>query len=103
MPSPYTVQQLSKIAGDFVVKRRGSWNHEEWEQFCAEVSKLGITPNAELQAHLGLLLETLKVFYLSLPKRIKSASTKRKPSAKRKPRAKAKAVAASDKKADDPA
>ncbi|HOC70922.1 MAG TPA: hypothetical protein PLL36_11960 [Candidatus Hydrogenedentes bacterium] len=101
MPSPYTVQQLSKIASDFVVKKRGNWNHEEWEQFCAEVSKFGITLDTEMQARLGLLLETLKVFYVSIPKRVKTVSAKRKTGAKRKPKAKTKAAAAPEKQAGD--
>ena len=93
MPALYTVQQLSKITGDFVAKRHGTWNHEEWEQLCLDVSKLGINLNEEMQAHLGLLIETLKVFYTSAPKRVKSAPTKRKTGAKHKAKRVAKLAA----------
>ncbi len=98
MPELYTVQQLSKLAGDFVVKKHGTWNHEEWEQLCKDVSSLGIRLDAEMQARLGLLIETLKVFYVSMPKRTKTVSAKGKAGAKRKPKAKAKLAVPPEKK-----
>lgn len=102
MAETYTVQQLAKLAGDFVVKKRGSWDHEAWEEFCASASALGVKPDEEMRAHLGLLLETLKAFYVSLPKRAKTLAkrktrtkTRSKAKAKAKPRAKAAASAPS--------
>ncbi|NLV45230.1 MAG: hypothetical protein GXY07_12105 [Candidatus Hydrogenedentes bacterium] len=96
MAETYTVQQLAKLAGDFVVKKRGSWDHEAWEEFCGAAAALGVEPDEEMRARLGLLLETLKVFYVSLPKRAKTLArrktrtkTKSKAKAKAKPRAKA--------------
>ncbi len=91
MPAPYTIQELSKIAGDFVIKKRGEWNHDDWEQLCADVSALGLKLDGEMQVRLGLLIETLKAFYVSMPKRISTASAKSKTRAKRKVKAKAKA------------
>jgi len=85
MPAPYTIQELSKIAGDFVIKKRGEWNHDDWEQLCADVSALGLKLDGEMQVRLGLLIETLKAFYVS------TASAKSKTRAKRKVKAKAKA------------
>ena len=87
MAESYTVQQLAKLAGDFVVKKRGVWEHEDWQQLCASVEGLGVTLDEDLKTCLGMLLESLKVFYASCPKRPKTA-------AKRKPRAKSKAKAA---------
>lgn len=87
MAESYTVQQLAKLAGDFVVKKRGVWEHEDWQHLCASVEALGVTLDEDLKTCLGMLLESLKVFYASCPKRPKTA-------AKRKPRAKSKAKAA---------
>lgn len=82
MPETYIVQTLAKLASDFVVKKKGSWNHDEWEQFLKTTTdKLEIHFDEIMEARLGLLLETLKAFYLGLPKRPKK-STKAK--AKRK-------------------
>lgn len=86
MAESYTVQQLAKLTGDFVVKKRGVWEHEDWQQLCASVEALGVTLDEDLKTCLGMLLESLKVFYVSVPKRPKTA-------AKRKPRAKSKAKA----------
>ena len=93
MPEPYTVQQVAKLAGDFVVKKRGAWNHEEWQQWCDSIASLGLELDEELRVQLGVLLETLKTCYLSMPKRPKSAA-KKKAGAKRKTKAKAKTRAA---------
>lgn len=89
MAETYTVQQLAKLASDFVVKKRGTWNHTEWQELCASVASLGLELDEEMEARLGLLLETLKTFYVSLPKRAKTA-TKKKTKAKAKSKAKAK-------------
>lgn len=89
MAESYTVQQLAKLAGDFVVKKRGTWEHEDWQQLCASVEALGVTLDEDLKTCLGMLLESLKVFYASCPKRPKTAA-KKKPRAKRKAKAKAK-------------
>lgn len=99
MAETYTVQQLAKLAGDFVVKKRGTWDHEAWEEFCGAAAALGVEPDEEMRARLGLLLETLKVFYVSLPKRAKTlakrkARTKTKSKAKAKTKAKSRAKAA---------
>jgi|GEM_PF-559578 len=93
MAESYTVQQLAKLAGDFVVKKRGVWEHEDWQQLCASVEALGLILDEDLRTCLGMLLESLKVFYASCPKRPKTAA-KRKPRAKSKAKAKAKTKAA---------
>lgn len=88
MPETYSIQQLAKITSDFVVKKRGSWNHDDWQSLCGSASALGLaTDNAEISEKLGLLLEIFKEFYLVLPKRVKTAA-KKKAKSKAKTRAK---------------
>lgn len=90
----YTVQETAKQAADFVVKKHGKWDHEEWEQLCSSITASGVNLDDEAKQRLGLLLETLKMMYFSLPKRIKSKAkgkAKAKPKAKAKTKAKAKA------------
>ncbi len=96
MPDTYVIQQLAKIASEFVVKKQGVWNHQEWEQLCAEISGLGLDLNGEMQMCLGVLIETFKVFYDTGPKKIKKpAAEKSKSPVKRT--AKSKPVSSSEK------
>lgn len=86
MAESYNVQQISRLAVAFVVKQRGNWTHEEWERFCASIIDLQIPLNENDRRQLGLLLESLKALYLSLPKKIKAAKKKAVVKAKAKPK-----------------
>jgi hypothetical protein len=98
MAEAYVIQQVAKKAGDFVVKKRGTWNHEEWEQFCAAFAAQGLEMDGDRRTQLGLLLEALKALYVALPKKPKAKTpVKRKARAKSKVKAKPRA-----KKADVP-
>ncbi len=89
MAATHKLQDLAKLAGDFVVKRRGAWNHEQWEALRDKVVALGLEQNDSLDEHLGLLLEQLRIFYQDLPQPARTKA-KAKTKAKRKTKAKAK-------------
>ena len=54
---------LLKRSSDFVIERKGEWDHSAWTEFVASVSRGETDLNAEMQAHLGKTLEAIKSFY----------------------------------------
>lgn len=88
MAATHNLQKMTKMIGEFVVKQDGFWNHEQWEDLCMEIGKLGVEMDEAFQEHLGLLLEHLRVFYFCMPA---PAPAKSKAKAKAKPKVKAKA------------
>ena len=58
------LKKLSRtnIPMNFVKKNAGSWNHEQWEEFCAALETKNYTPIDF--AEVGALLETKKAAYL---------------------------------------
>ncbi len=93
MAATHTVQQLAKIAGDFVVKHHGVWEHEQWESLCRDAAVLGLELDADMQAQLGELLERLRVFYFCMPAApLTQSKAKAKAKAKAKPKAKPKSA-----------
>ncbi|HNZ49035.1 MAG TPA: hypothetical protein PLZ53_11240 [Candidatus Hydrogenedentes bacterium] len=93
MAESYNIQQISRLAANFVVKQRGNWTHEQWVHFCSSIMDLQIPLNENDSRHLGLLLESLKALYLSVPKKIKTAKKKTAAKAKAKPKTPPKASA----------
>ena len=91
MAAMHTVQELAVLVSDFVVKRRGVWNHEQWEALCGKVAGLGVDLDDALLERLGLLLEDMRVFYYCMPAIPKA---KKKTTSKARPKAKAKAMPA---------
>ncbi|NUM53113.1 MAG: hypothetical protein HUU46_05665 [Candidatus Hydrogenedentes bacterium] len=86
------VQEMLGMAGDFVVKQKGKWEHKDWEAFVEKVQKAGVDLSDELKKSLGHILEATKRFYgdvSSIPD--KKPAKKAKPSAKAKSKSKAKA------------
>lgn len=57
------VDDLVKLAGEFVTRRKGVWDHTDWLDFVADVQKLGFNLSEEMQSRLGELLEAMKRFY----------------------------------------
>lgn len=67
MAKTHTIQKLAKIVGDFVVANNGVWDHSQWEDLCEGIRKLGIELDPDLEQRLGLLVETMKIFYFCAP------------------------------------
>lgn len=91
------VQKLLELAGDFVTKRNGDWDHAEWEGFLKKAEKISAVSDDQGKRNLGNILEAAKFFYQradiepSKPSKTK-AKSKPKAAAKKKP-AKKKAAA----------
>ena len=86
--SKNSVQNLLDMAGDFVVKQKGKWEHKDWEAFLDKVQTAGVGLTDDLKKSLGHILEATKRFYSEV-----SVIPEKKPAAKAKPRTKAKTKA----------
>ena len=58
-----SLQKVLDLAGKFVTKQEGEWNHEEWETLLPKVTKMGFEMDDETKRHLGNILEASKHFY----------------------------------------
>ncbi|MCG6553418.1 MAG: hypothetical protein L7F77_13930 [Candidatus Magnetominusculus sp. LBB02] len=58
-----TFDKILNLAGDFVQRQKGMWDHAAWLGFLEEVQKKGIELTGEMERYLGLVLETMKKVY----------------------------------------
>ncbi|MBF0515621.1 MAG: hypothetical protein HQK97_00695 [Nitrospirae bacterium] len=58
-----TFDRLLKLAGDFVERQKGAWDHTAWLGFLEEVQKKGIELTGDMERYIGLVLETMKKVY----------------------------------------
>ncbi len=54
---------IVKLAGDFVTRQEGKWDHAEWLGFLSTLQKKGFELSEEAQGHVGQVLEATKSFY----------------------------------------
>lgn len=57
------VRDVLELAGEFVIKRKGDWDHVGWESFIKKASKAGADTSDAGQVTLGALLESVKGIY----------------------------------------
>lgn len=57
------VRDVLELAGEFVIKRKGDWDHEGWESFVKKAGKAGADTSDFGQVKLGALLEAVKGIY----------------------------------------
>ena len=67
MACEHPVQKLAKVATEFVVARKGTWGHDDWEAFCGQVAADGVEMNEHNRMALGNLLEAVRHFYQLRP------------------------------------
>lgn len=86
MGAKYSVEQIFEQAAKFVVKQKGEWEHNDWEDFLGKISEYQFELHDELIIKLGALLELGKYFYCNLPETIekKQKKTKKNPTKKAK-------------------
>lgn len=85
MAAKATTQKIMDAAGAFIVRQKGTWGHEEWETFLAEMKALGLPDEPAAIAALGSMLESGKVLLrLSPPPAKKKAAAKKKSATARK-------------------
>ena len=58
-----TFDEIVRLAGDFVTKQKGVWDHTAWLGFLSTLQKKGFDVSDEMQAYVGQLLEAMKRFY----------------------------------------
>lgn len=76
------VRDVLELAGDFVIKRKGEWDHEGWESFVKKAGKAGADTSDFGQVKLGALLEAAKGIYCSIEEPA-PAKTEKKPKAEK--------------------
>ncbi|WP_133513066.1 helix-hairpin-helix domain-containing protein [Candidatus Thiosymbion oneisti] len=57
------VEELTKLAIDFVTTKKGLWDHAAWMDFMSRLQAKGFDLSGDMQANLGNLLEAMKRFY----------------------------------------
>jgi predicted flap endonuclease-1-like 5' DNA nuclease len=57
------LEELTKLATDFVTAQKGLWDHAAWSDFLSNVRTKGYDVSTEMQSSLGELLEAMKRFY----------------------------------------
>jgi hypothetical protein len=95
MATEHAVTEVLALCGSFVVKKKGVWNHDDWESLVADAVKLGVPATDEGKRGLGNILEAAKGLYSALP----TSASPAKPKAAAKPKATAKPKAAAKPKA----
>lgn len=93
MASEHVVKDVLALCGSFVVKKKGCWDHNDWEGLVADAEKLGVPVNDEDKRNLGNILEAAKDLYHALPSPPAAARPKATKKAAAKPKATAKAKA----------
>lgn len=73
MAKTHTIQKLARIVGDFVVAHNGVWEHDHWEALCSEIKALGVELDPDLEQRLGMLVETMKIFFFCVPAELPSS------------------------------
>ena len=57
------LEELTKLATDFVTTQKGLWDHTAWTDFVSGAQNKGFDISGEMQSNLGDLLEAMKRFY----------------------------------------
>ncbi|MBF0540095.1 MAG: hypothetical protein HQK91_01410 [Nitrospirae bacterium] len=55
--------ELLNLAGNFVEKQKGMWDHNAWNNFLSDVQAKGLKLNQDIEGKLGYTLETMKQYY----------------------------------------
>jgi hypothetical protein len=58
-----TLEELTKLAADFVTTQKGWWDHVAWRDFVSDVQTKGFDISRDMQSNLGSLLEAMNQFY----------------------------------------
>ncbi len=76
-----SLEKLLELAGQFVTKQKGTWEHENWEALLTKAGALGMPTDDESKRNLGNILEAGKYFYANMPQPAakKSAAAPKKP------------------------
>lgn len=92
------LQKILDLAGEFVMKQEGAWEHADWESFLNKAVKAGVSIDDEGKRNLGNILEASKYFYgkgggAPAPEAVMAKASSAKRPAKKKAAAKKKTAA----------
>ncbi|MBI2435616.1 MAG: hypothetical protein HYV26_22400 [Candidatus Hydrogenedentes bacterium] len=82
MAKKHTMQAVLELAGKFIVKQDGDWDHDSWEGFVGDVAELGVTVDDDLRRNLGNVLEAGKCLYAAGDSSKKAKPPKKEKAAK---------------------
>ena len=77
-----SVEKLLVLAGQFITKQQGIWEHEDWEALLTKAGALGMPMDDECKRNLGNILDAGKYFFASIPQppaKKKTTDTKKAP------------------------
>ncbi len=78
----HTLEKLLELAGQFVSKQKGNWEHEDWEALLVKAGALGMPMDDECKRNLGNILEAGKYFYATMPQAPAKKAAPRKKAAR---------------------
>lgn len=84
MGAKHSVAHIFEQAAKFIVKQKGEWEHNDWEDFLGKISECQFELHDELIVKLGSLLELGKYFYFNLPETVEKKQKKTKKSTTKK-------------------
>lgn len=67
MSKKHDARAVFELAGKFIAKHEGAWDHEAWEKMVDAVAALGFEMHDEARRNLGHLLEAGKYFQAQAP------------------------------------
>ncbi len=79
MACEHPAEKLVKRATEFIVSKKGTWGHDDWEAFCKQAASEGIELNEHNKVALGNLLEAVRYFYQLSPAAPAAPAKKRAP------------------------
>ena len=60
--SAVPLEELTRLASDFLTAQKGTWDHKAWMDFLSQVKQKGFALSEKRQAKLGELLEAMKQY-----------------------------------------
>jgi len=84
MGAKHSLEQIFDQAAKFVIKQKGEWEHNDWENFLGKISEYQFELHDELIVKLGSLLELGKYFYSNLPETTEKKQKKTKKNSTKK-------------------
>ncbi|MDQ1258136.1 MAG: hypothetical protein QG656_2745 [Candidatus Hydrogenedentes bacterium] len=79
-------EKVLELCAQFVVKRKGAWEHDDWERFLIKAAQAGVELSDESKRNLGNILEGAKYFYLAAPPPAPKKPAKKRASKKAAPK-----------------
>jgi superoxide dismutase len=60
------IEELTKLASDFVTAQKGMWDHTAWMDFLSHAQQQGVDVSEDMESKLGDLLEATKAYHAAV-------------------------------------